>query len=186
MGLLYRHLPLRAMAWYRFACWCREKRIPALYGLITHWIFFRFKLELWGDIGGGLYIAHTAGSVIGVERIGESCSVIAAVTVGMRNEWAFPSLGDNVFIGAGARVLGDIHVGDHAKIGANAVIIQDVPTYATVVGVPGRIISQGKPPSAVDDFTDDAGKTEENTGEATAHAAVEIAEAETRRPVLVR
>ncbi len=178
------------MAWYRFACWCREKRIPALYGLIIHWIFFRFKLELWGDIGGGLYIAHTAGSVIGVERIGENCSVIAAVTVGMRNEWAFPSLGDHVFIGAGARVLGDIHVGDHAKVGANAVIIQDVPAYATVVGVPGRILGQSKPPSAEDDSTDDAGETEDNigedSGEETAHAAIKVAEAEARRPVLVQ
>ena len=156
LGLLYRHLPLRAMAWYRFACWCRDKRIPALCGLITHWIFFRFKLELWGDIGGGFYIAHTAGSVIGVERIGENCSVIAAVTVGMRNEWAFPSFGDYVFVGAGARVLGDIHVGDHAKIGANAVIIRDVPPHATVVGVPGRILQERAPAPPTDDAADEA------------------------------
>ncbi len=140
LRLLYNHPPLRAMGWYRFACWCQQKRIPALYGITTRWILFRFGLELWGDMGGGLYIAHTAGTVIAVRKMGENCSVIAVVTVGMRNEWAFPSLGDYVFVGAGARVLGDIYVGDHAKIGANAVAIHDVPAGATVVGVPGRIL----------------------------------------------
>lgn len=142
LKLLYRYPALRAVGWYRFACWCQQKHIPGLFGLVTRWIFFRFGLELWGDIGGGLYIAHPVGTVIAVKRMGENCSAIAAITIGMRNEWAFPDVGDGVFIGAGARILGDIRIGDNAKIGANAVVIRDVPAGATVGGVPGRILRE--------------------------------------------
>ena len=58
----------------------------------------------------------------------------------MRNEWLFPTIGDNVFIGVGARILGDITVGDNAKIGANAVVLHDIPAHATAVGIPARVI----------------------------------------------
>ncbi|MEZ4727791.1 MAG: serine acetyltransferase [Caldilineaceae bacterium] len=138
--LLFRHMPLRAMAWYRLATWCKAHRIPLVVGPIYRWIFFRFGLEIGGEIGGGLYIAHPVGTVIHVKAMGDNCSVIAAVTIGMRNEWAFPTIGHHVFIGAGARVLGEITVGDHAKIGANAVVLQDVPENATAVGVPAHVI----------------------------------------------
>ena len=141
LRLLRKHLPLRAMAWYRLACWCKTRRIPFLYMALLRWVFFRFGLEIWGDIEGGLYIAHPVGTVIAAQRIGRNCSVVAAVTIGMRNEHAFPVIGENVFIGAGARVLGDIRVGDNARIGANAVVIHDVAYGATVVGVPARPIN---------------------------------------------
>lgn len=138
LKLLYRHMSLRAMAWYRLSCWCKEKRIPAACGLIERWLFFRFGLEIWGDIGGGLYIAHPIGCVIAVESMGENCSVIASATFGMRNEYAFPVIGNNVFVGAGARVLGGISVADNAKVGANAVVTRDVPEGVTVVGIPAK------------------------------------------------
>jgi serine O-acetyltransferase len=140
--LLYRHMPLRAMAWFRFGAWCKRKRIPFFPSFVQHQIYARYGLEIvvGADIGGGLYIAHPIGTVIAVERMGANCSVIAAVTIGMRNEWAFPDIGDNVFIGAGARVLGRIKVGDHAVIGANAVVISDIPAGATAVGIPAKVI----------------------------------------------
>ena len=98
------------------------------------------------DIGGGLYVAHPVGTVIMVNRMGTNCSVIAAATIGMRNEWKFPDIGDQVFIGAGTRVLGDLRVGNRAIIGANAVVIEDVPDDATVVGIPAKVIKvNGKP-----------------------------------------
>lgn len=140
LQLLNRHMPLRAMAWFRFGRWCKQKRIPFLCGLTLRWILFRFGLEIGGTIGGGMYIAHPVGCVIHAKTIGENCSIVAATTIGMRNEWAFPQIGDNVFVGAGARVLGDIHVGDNVKIGANAVVIHDVPDDTTVVGIPARAI----------------------------------------------
>jgi serine O-acetyltransferase len=77
--------------------------------------------------------------------MGENVSIIAAVTLGLRNEHAFPVIGDRVFIGAGARVLGGIAIGDDAVIGANAVVIEDIPAGATAVGVPARIIKTAGP-----------------------------------------
>jgi serine O-acetyltransferase len=58
----------------------------------------------------------------------------------MRNKWAFPKIGDKVFIGAGARILGDITIGDEALIGANSVVIRDVPAGATAVGIPAKLL----------------------------------------------
>ena len=78
-----------------------------------------------------------------MERIGRNCSVIASTTLGLRNDRAFPEIGDGVFIGAGARILGGVRVGDGARIGANAVVIADVPAGATAVGVPARIVMTG-------------------------------------------
>jgi serine O-acetyltransferase len=141
LRLLYRYMSLRAIAWYRFGTWCRQKHIPIIGTWVQHHLLRAYGLEIvvGADIGGGLYIAHPVGAVIAPQRMGENCSVIAAVTIGMRNTWAFPVFGDNVFIGAGARILGDITIGDGAVIGANAVVIDNVPDGATVVGIPARV-----------------------------------------------
>lgn len=142
LRLLWQHLPLQAMFLFRLASWSKSKRIPLIAGLIQRLLFLFYGLEISPgvDVDGGLYIAHPQGTVISAARIGRNCTLIAAVTIGMRNEWAFPTIGDNVFIGAGARVLGGIHIGDGATIGANAVVIKDVPAGATAVGVPARLI----------------------------------------------
>lgn len=141
LKLLWRYLALQPMLWLRFAQWCRSRHIP-LGGLIQKWITLVYGLEIavGAEIGGGLYIPHPVGSVIAPEKIGENCTIIGAVTIGMRNDWKFPRIGSNVFIGAGARILGGITIGDGAVIGANAVVIDDVPPGATVVGIPARVI----------------------------------------------
>lgn len=156
LKLLFRHPALRATAWYRLACWCKVNRIPFMVGTIHRWLFFRFGLEIGGDIEGGLYLAHPVGTVIHVSHMGPNCSIIAAVTIGMRNKWAFPMIGEGVFIGAGARVLGEIIIGDHAKIGANAVVVTDIPDYATAVGVPARVIKSDAAYCAIDEDADAA------------------------------
>jgi serine O-acetyltransferase len=142
LRLLYRHRSLRAMLWFRFGSWCKHKRIPGLTGIIYRRIMRHYGLEILigADIGGGLYIAHPVGCVLAPISIGRNCSVIANVTIGMRNEWEFPTIGDNVFIGAGARILGGICIGDNAVIGANAVVIHDVPAGATAIGVPAHTV----------------------------------------------
>jgi serine O-acetyltransferase len=91
------------------------------------------------DIGGGLYIAHPVGCTIVVESMGTNVSVMANVTTGRLQELRWPRIGDRVFIGAGARILGPISVGADAIVGANAVVINDVPVAATVVGIPARV-----------------------------------------------
>lgn len=144
--LLYRYLPVRAMAWFRFGSWCNRRGIPLVPGAIQRRLYrdFGFDIVISADIAGGLYVPHTVGTVIAARRIGRNCSIIAGVTLGMRNVWEFPDIGDDVFIGAGARILGGVRVGNNAKIGANAVVIDDVPSNATAIGVPARILSTSR------------------------------------------
>jgi len=152
LKLLWQYMSLRVMLWYRFGSWCKEKGIPMLPGLVQRFLLRFFGIEIWigANIGGGLYIAHPVGTVIAVQEMGENCTIVANVTIGMRNEWAFPRIGSNVFIGAGARVLGGIQVGDGAVIGANAVVIHDVPPGATVVGIPAKVIKQKRLPDVAE------------------------------------
>ena len=142
VGLLFRHMPLRAMLWFRIGSWCKERGIPGVPGLMQRHIYSAHGLEILigAEIGGGLYIAHPIGTVITVERMGKNCSVIASATLGLRSDGLFPDIGDDVFIGAGARVLGGVRIGDGAVIGANAVVIHDVPAGARVGGIPARVL----------------------------------------------
>lgn len=104
-------------------------------------------------IGGGLFLPHTVGTVLGAERIGENVTILQGVTLGTAEpESGFtaslrPVIGNNVFLGAGAKVIGRVTLGDYAKIGANAVVLQDVPAHAIAVGVPARIILRDTPPA---------------------------------------
>lgn len=91
-------------------------------------------------IGPGLFISHGQGTILSAERIGANLQVHQGVTVG----WDYkgdrrPVIGDDVFIGAGAKVLGAITIGDGARIGANAVVVCDVPPGATAVGIPAKV-----------------------------------------------
>ena len=141
--LLFRNLSLRAVGWYRVACFLKNNGVPALPQLIQRHMMKAYGLEMVpgrDPVGGGLYIAHPVGCTLVARSIGTNVSVVAAVTFGMRNEPAWPRIGDEVFVGAGARVLGDIHVGDGARVGANAVVVNDVPAGATVVGIPARLL----------------------------------------------
>lgn len=144
LGLLYRYRALQATLWFRIGSWFQHRRIPILPGMVQRHIMAAYGLEIvvGTEVGGGLYLVHPVGTVITAQRIGENCSIIAAVTIGMRNKIEFPVIGDNVFIGAGARILGGIRVGDNAQIGANAVVIDDIPDGATAVGIPARVIER--------------------------------------------
>ena len=95
-------------------------------------------------IGSGLFIDHGAGVVIGeTARIDDGVTLYHGVTLG-GTTWhrgqRHPSLGPDVIVGAGAKVLGAISVGEGAKVGANAVVVETVPPFSTVVGVPGRVV----------------------------------------------
>lgn len=96
-------------------------------------------------IGDGLFIDHGMGVVIGETAvIGNNCTIYHGVTLGGRGhskgKKRHPTLGDNVLVGAGAKILGNVKIGDNSNIGANAVILYDVPNGATVVGVPGKVV----------------------------------------------
>jgi serine O-acetyltransferase len=94
-------------------------------------------------IGGGLLIPHPNGIVIHPDaQIGVNCLLFQQVTIGA-NDRGFPILGGHVDVGAGAKILGPVHIGDHARIGANAVVLIDVPPHGVAVGNPARIVSDG-------------------------------------------
>jgi serine O-acetyltransferase len=92
------------------------------------------------DIGPGFYIQHGFGTIISARRIGSNCWVNQGVTLGYSNDTDCPSIGDDVTISAGAKIIGAVTVGDRSKIGANAVVVKDIPADATAVGVPARVV----------------------------------------------
>jgi serine O-acetyltransferase len=92
------------------------------------------------QIGGGLQIPHPNGIVIHPgARIGPNCLIFQQVTIGTRKGEMLPVIGGHVDIGAGAKILGNVRIGDHAFIGANAVVIRDVPSGKTAVGISAKI-----------------------------------------------
>ena len=92
-------------------------------------------------IGGGLLIPHPNGIVIHPDAvIGPNCLIFQQVTIGTRDGVGVPVIGGHVDVGAGARILGAIQIGDHAKIGANAVVVTDVPDQAVALGVPAKVV----------------------------------------------
>lgn len=122
--------------------------IPIIPRLISHIARFITGIEIHpaARIGPGFFIDHGMGVVIGeTTEIGENCLLYQGVTLGGTGKEKgkrHPTLGNNVVVGAGAKILGAIRIGDYAKIGANAVVLDHVPDYAIVVGVPGRIIKK--------------------------------------------
>ena len=99
------------------------------------------------QIGPGLLIPHPTGIVIHPHaKIGPDCLILACVTIGTRGDKGIPVLGTHVDVGSGAKILGGVRIGDHAVIGANAVVVRDVPAWATAIGIPARVVAKaGKP-----------------------------------------
>lgn len=94
------------------------------------------------EIGDNLKLPHPMGIVIGFDaKIGRNCTIYHQVTVGQK-EGKFPIIGNNVTIYAGAKIIGNIKIGNNSIIGANAVVIKDVPENSIAVGVPARIIKK--------------------------------------------
>jgi len=108
--------------------------------------FTGIEIHPGAQIGKGLFIDHGMGVVIGETAIiGDNVTLYQGVTLGGTGKEKgkrHPTIGNNVVIGTGAKVLGNITVGDNSYVGANAVVIKDVPPNSTVVGVPGRITKQ--------------------------------------------
>lgn len=135
-----------AIFYHRIAHWLYNHRFIFLARAVSQFSRFLSGIEIHpgAKIGSGLFIDHGMGVVIGeTAEIGNDCTIYHGVTLGGTGKECgkrHPTIGDNVLIGAGAKILGPFHVGSCSMIGANAVVLNEVPPYSTVVGVPGRII----------------------------------------------
>jgi serine O-acetyltransferase len=106
-------------------------------------VFMEMCIDPQASIGGGLYIGHIGGVHINPGAVlGRNCDIAHRVTIGASamGRQGIPVLGDNVYIGTGATLVGKIKVGNNAKIAANTLVMSNIPEGATVMGVPGRII----------------------------------------------
>ena len=109
-------------------------------------LLFGIEVSPRVEIGGGLFLPHTVGTVIGAERIGCNVTIMQGVTLGTREpDMQFtvslrPVIGNHVLIGAGAKIIGRVMIGDYARIGANAVVLDDVPPYAVAAGIAAKVI----------------------------------------------
>jgi len=136
---------VHALAFHRIAhaIWRRGWRIPAR--VLSQVARFLTGIEIHpaAKIGSGLFIDHGMGVVIGeTAEVGENVTLLQGVTLGgtsLKREKRHPTLGDNVVVGAGAKIIGAFKIGDGSRIGAGSVVVREVPTNSVVVGVPGRV-----------------------------------------------
>lgn len=111
---------------------------------------FSSEIAIVTEIAGGLYVPHPYGIVVGSATIGHGVTILQNVTIGKRgDEESDPLIEDGVELFAGAVVVGPVRLGRNAKIGANSVVISDVPEGATAVGIPARIVMPKEKPHAV-------------------------------------
>ena len=148
---------VHAMIFHRInhQLWLLGLKWPArFFAHIARW-FTGVEIHPGATIGERFFIDHGMGVVIGETAvIGDDCTLYHGVTLG-GTSWKkgkrHPTLGDNVVVGAGAKVLGPIELGDGVRVGSNAVVVKDVATNLTVVGIPGRIVAQASEPKDTDD-----------------------------------
>ncbi len=137
---------LQALILHRIAHWLYNLGLPVIPRLISHFARFLTGIEIHpgAKIGKGVFIDHGMGVVIGETAVvGDYCLIYQGVTLGGTGKEKgkrHPTLGENVVVGAGAKVLGNITIGNDVRIGAGSVVLKDVPSNCTVVGIPGRIV----------------------------------------------
>jgi serine O-acetyltransferase len=131
-----------AMIWYRLMQWARRWRLAPL-----EMLFNRLNTMCCGciigrgaEFGPGFVLIHSLGVVInGSVRGGSGVKIEHQVTIGAEKRQS-PVLGNDVFVGAGAKIIGPVRIGDGARIGANAVVLADIPAGATAVGIPAKVV----------------------------------------------
>ncbi len=146
LEVLFCYPGLQALLCHRLAHWLYTTGIPFIPRLISHLgrFFTGIEIHPGATIGKGVFIDHGMGVVIGETAIvGDYALIYQGVTLGGTGKESgkrHPTVGENVVVGAGAKVLGNIQIGNNVRIGAGSVVLRDVPSNCTVVGVPGRIV----------------------------------------------
>ena len=142
---------VHAVLWHKLShgLWTRRMRLLGRFSShIARWLT-GIEIHPAARLGRRLVIDHGMGVVIGeTAEIGDDCYIYHQVTLGVARISAgkrHPTVGNGVIIGAGAKVLGPIHIGDNARVGSNAVVVADVPADTTVVGIPARPVDRKLP-----------------------------------------
>jgi len=155
-------------------------RVPILPRWVSHWSRFLTGIEIHpgARVGEGFFIDHGMGVVIGeTAEIGDNVLLYQGVTLGgtsLQKVKRHPTLGNDVVVGVGAKIIGAITIGDGSKIGAGSVVVSSVPAHATVVGVPGRVVAIRNPD------TDTIERLPDPEGERIAALEARVAELESR------
>ena len=169
-----------ARQFHRLAHTLYRWHIPVLPRLLSHISRFLTGIEIHpgAKIGEGFFIDHGMGVVIGeTAEIGDNVTLYQDVTLGgtsQQKRKRHPTLGNNVVVGVGAQLIGDITIGDNSKVGAGSVVVTSVPANATVVGVPGRVVAVRNPD------TDTVERLPDPVGERLEFLEKKIAELEKR------
>jgi len=143
--VLFCYPGLHAIWLHRLAHWCWTHRLKFLGRFTSHVSRFLTGIEIHpgARLGPGLFIDHGMGVVIGeTAEVGENVTIYQGVTLGgtsLEKVKRHPTIGTNVVIGSGAKVLGPFTVGDNSRIGSGSVVVKEVPPNSVVVGIPGRI-----------------------------------------------
>ena len=151
LEILLAYPGFHARQFHRVAHTLFKWHIPFLPRFISHISRFLTGIEIHpgATIGEGFFIDHGMGVVIGeTSVIGDNVTLYQGVTLGgtsHKRAKRHPTLGDNVVVGVGAQVIGDITIGENSKVGAGSVVVSSVPANATVVGVPGRVVAVRNP-----------------------------------------
>lgn len=146
LEVLFCYPGLQSLMFHRVAHWLWNLGLPFIPRFLSHISRFITGIEIHpgATIGKGVFIDHGMGVVVGETAIvGDYCLIYQGVTLGGTGKESgkrHPTLGENVVVGAGAKVLGNIQIGNNVRIGAGSVVLREVPSDCTVVGVPGRVV----------------------------------------------
>lgn len=141
---------LRAIWMHRIAHWLWKRKLRFMARIVSEIgrLINGVEIHPGAQIGRRFFIDHGAGVVIGETTIiGDDCTLFQGVTLGGTGKEKgkrHPTLGNNVVVGAGAKILGNIEIGDGVRVGAGSVIVKSIPPDCTVVGIPGRIVRRGE------------------------------------------
>jgi len=146
LEIIFCYPGLHAVWLHRVAHWFWNRGLLFIGRFISHMTRFLTGIEIHpaARLGPGLFIDHGMGVVIGeTSEVGENVTIYQGVTLGgtsLERKKRHPTIGNNVIIGGGAKILGPFMVGDNSKIGSGSVVVKEIPPNSVVVGVPGRVI----------------------------------------------
>ncbi|MGS2723136.1 serine O-acetyltransferase [Porticoccus sp. GXU_MW_L64] len=145
---------LHAIWWHRLSHWLWNKKIRWPARILSNIVrlFTGVEIHPGATVGRRCFIDHASGVVIGeTAEMGDDCTLYHGVTLG-GTSWGsgkrHPTLGNNVVVGAGAKILGPITIADGARVGSNSVVVKEVAEGATVVGIPAHVVKEKKPENA--------------------------------------